>query len=337
MHDGPQVVDEDNRSKFKGKDQKFPFANVNNPVTRYSLQTLFFAPWNSDRGNMEDSAPSMGTTFVSLFLTFVSCLSYGWIYGTVIDQGLASGLSPIEQAIIFAFVSGIAFILTMNWTWEPTLPTQVNWGILFASIGTFDIGFLPFLLVSIFMLGGFAAGGGIIHALGLSTAGPTYFMPDINSNGAWLYWFLGTVIIFNYIFLKKWLPREDMNNTEDRYAHYRRVIMYTGLAIFMATVGFRKFNLYFFDAGLFITTWAATGVSNINTSPVLDWAFFWFVPLASAAAALLLYYIILLLWWWSTDRDNKAAAAMGNKIRMNIPIYTASPHVGKQKLDVFRA
>jgi len=352
VHNGPQV-DPQNRDKFTGRDN-LGFRSVSAPW-RWTWQTFFFAPWNSERGSLPDSSPSLGTTFVSLFLTFLSSLVYGWAYGTVLDQTIAAGIAipQVEGGIIFAFVSGFAYILTKGWTWEPTLPTYVNWNILFASVGTFDIGLLPFLLVTVFMLGGYAAAGGIIGALGVSSAGPTFFAPVITSKGAWLYWFLGTVITFNFIFLRKWVPknreeytkrpetftnplaeiRENFYNTEDSYAHMRRVIMYTGLAIFIATVGFRNQNLYYFDAGMWITTWAATHVSNVVASPVLDWAFFWFVPLAQAAAALLLYYLILALWWWSYQADDGQFKKV--QARMYAENVRAKPLKKQQDLNIF--
>lgn len=314
-HDGPGINPDD-------RDKYYANPKIGGQPMAGFWQTFFFAPWHYPRGQGNLTSPSLWTSLFALVLTFISALTYGWVFTTALDQALASGADILNQAFVLGLVSALMFVLTMEWTWEPLLRTHVNFGISFAMIGTSDLGLLPWLVVAAFMMGGFAAAGGIVSALGLASAGPNFVMPTATVNGHWLYWFSGSMIIFSYIFLSKFFPKDEIGLSDNdfdvarrRRNRIRRSTVYAGIAIFAFTMAFRNLGLYYFDAGLYVTGWAATGVSNVAGTGVTDWAFYLFVPLASAATAVLLYYVVQLATYGSDVWDSKIRAKVEFRAR----------------------
>ena len=277
-------------------------------------QTLMFAPWNRPAGMGPDAAPSFSTTTVALLLIFVSCLTYGWVITVAIDNMLAEGAGIFTQSLFLGTVASLLFALTMLWSWEPLLKTHVFWGILTAQVGTFDLGLLPWLLVSIFQLGGYAAGGAIAGAIGLQQVASPSVMPVANTSGYVLYWFGGAMIIFAYIMAQKF--KKEYDGDEMDGPRDRRAILIGALAVFVFTATFRRTGpgagLYYFDTAPYLAGLVASGLGDVTADNVTDWAFYLFVPLASMTLALILYYGLDIGRSVSDTYDGRAAA-MGRK------------------------
>jgi len=309
--EGPTGYKED--EEFMHNPKNRAFENLSNR-SRGFWQTLFFAPWNRPAGMGPDASPSFATTIVALLLTFVSSLTYGWVMTTAIDNMLAGGGNIFNQAVFLGFVGSLMFALAMLWSWEPLLPTHVFWGMLTAQVGTLDLGILPWLLSSIFLLGGHAAGGAIAGAIGLQQGATPSVMPMNQASGYVLYWFAGGMIIFAYIFFKKFSREYD--GEESKGTKDRRAILVATLALFLFTVTFRRtgsgFGLYYFDSGPYLAGLVASGLGDVTVDSVVDWAFYIFVPLASFAFAFILYRLVLLGRKASDDADMNAAN-MGHK------------------------
>jgi len=274
----------------------------------------------------------------------VSCLTYGWAYGSVLAYGYASTASVFEQGFIYGIVSGLLYVVTKHWTFEPTLPTYLYISVAFASVFSFDLGLLPFVMVFVVMGGGYASAGGILNLFvtngAISTPPPhsTSFYPVLIDIGPrWMYWFFGSMIAFNYLLLKKFYPKHEK---EERHSHrMSRVILYTGLLIAALVVAFSPYHLTIFDSGMWITIWVATGISEIMATNMHDWAFFFFVPAAMGVTAALLYTVIYWIKVWSDSRDERLPAEeVDNRLRFgfNAPMY-AVPRKNKQKIDVYNA
>ena len=295
-HDGGALVDPEDRRRFETRDD-LPFGKQVTFTTAASWQAFFFAPFNLQ------NRPSIATTIGAMLLTFVSCLARGWLLGMAVVSAVASGANVMVQALGVAFVSAVLFWVTMNWSWDPVLPTHVSWGMSFASVGTFDLGVLIWLLQSVFILGGYAAAGGIIKAItGVQAIEPT----GLGSEAGWLYWIGAALIIFSFTLLRKFVPRYE--NFEPfkvrdvrREKVYQRSLLIAAACVFAFIMAFYQRGFYFFDTGVFITVWI------VSTVTVSNWLVYFFVPLASAATAILFYYGMQLAHYGSDYQEQRAA------------------------------
>jgi len=293
VHDGPSVLPGDDEP-FQGRGTLSKMSSQ----TGDAFETFLWAPWNKPKSE----APSPSSTIVSLLWTFIMCLVYGTIFTLVNDQLLlaaAPATDTFMQAIILGVVSAATYWLTMSLSWHPLLKTQVGFGTAFALVGTFDMGILTFLLVGLFQLTGYAAGGAVAQALGLVSLAntPTIMPPATTTAGLVMYWFAGMMIITSYIFIQKFAQKSKINNVNDpeaRYERDQRAILVSAIAIFGMTVAFRPLGLYFFDGGLFVSAWAAAPtLADSIVNGVVDWGFYTFIPLTQAAGAILLYYLLM--------------------------------------------
>jgi len=297
VHDGPSILPRKDKSDDQWEGRGNVIMPKNPTQTTFALETFLWAPWNKS----ETEAPSPVSAIVSLLWTFIMSLVYGLAFLLVNDQLLfASG--PATEVFIQAFILGIVsaalYWVTMSLSWHPLLKTHVNFGIIFALVGTFDMGILTFLLVGFFQLTGYAAGGAIAFALGLVSLGntPSITPPTTTTAGLIIYWFAGMMVILSYIFIQKFAQKWKINSfdPEARYERNQRAILVSAIVLFALTVAFRALGLYFFDAGLFVAAWAAdSSKADSIANGVLDWAYYTFVPLASAAGAIIIYYLLM--------------------------------------------
>lgn len=292
-HDGPHFPDEDKEARgFKGG------ADERKGV----LQTLFWpgAPFNRGRGEGLDGdehyAPSLWTAVVAFIMIFLACLSFGWLYTLTLNHVLNGPESQSTQAIFLGIVAFAFFVVTMNMTWEPTMPTLVFWSMSTTSVGTFDLGLPAWFGYSIVQFGGWAAGGAIAKAM--ATINVLVISPGLSTAGIVIYWFGGAMICFLYMLVRKFELRD--HNDESRSARYRRAIWYAGFVLLAFTVAFRPpLGLFYFDALPYLAMVVATGGNNTQ------WPYYIFLPLASAATAWVLYLGVTAGMWGSDVWDKK--------------------------------
>ena len=295
-HNGPALVNPNDRTEFTKFNKS---TTVNAPG---AFRVFMISPYHLE------NRPSVATTITSLLLTFVSSLTRGWVVGMALVSAIASGANVMVQAFVVALVTALMFVVGMNWNWEQLLPTNVMWNISFASVGTFDLGILVWLLETVFLLGGYAAAGGIIVAItGNQAINPILPAGVTLAEQGWLYWIGGSLITFSFVFLNKFVTR--YNELEDREVSdfrkkrvYRYSIRIAAMCIFGFLMAFYQRGFYFFDTGMFITAWVVSGVT------VANWYTFFFVPLAMSATAILLYYLVQLGHYGSDYQEDKMQA-----------------------------
>ena len=310
-HDGRAITDPQGRDDGRTLKKNFrdygddDVKNDRATKMRYGLQGFLWAPYNKGKGEERDldNRPSFWTYVATCLWILIACTVIGFIYTYVVDRGLGNlTADTFAQGFIFATVLSLISGAFMMVSFSPLLRTQVSFSSIITRIGTRDLGLFPALGFMAVVVLGYMCGGWATQAVGMVSvdfSNATLAEPSILPNpfphaqanaGHWLYWLGGSLILTFYVFFQKFYNGHDQNSDVNREKRNVRSIVISQVIQFVCVMAFRPNRLFYMDSGIYLSALTAARFANLSGTGVLDWAFYVFVPIASALTALLFYW-----------------------------------------------
>jgi hypothetical protein len=326
-----------------------PFEDSGNMLTR-----LLLGPFESLQASL--SAVFALRTLLTMFFVFLGSLVYGTVFVFAQSNALTAGTELFLRSVLLGLIAMSMFYVTSVWTYYDDLPTIIYPAHSMALVSTAvtnsgptTIGLIIALCYGIFQFGGYAAAGGIVRALNVTTT-PLQNSAGLpaglgSSNTYWLYWFGATVIAFSYIYNRVFKQKDE---SVDRAAN-DRASKAAAIAIFGLTVAFYSLGLNSYSSGVYVTqTIAANGLYPISHAgdTVVQWAFYIWVDLLAVPATVLLLTIVVWLMFYGAEKydgpnrgNGKVTGADGSPIDFgsssNAQVNSnVSSRLGKRQISV---
>lgn len=292
----------------------------------HKWKRLLYAPWYNAHGMGKN--PSIWITIAHFLLMFIGAMFFAWTFVAAYSAALTAGTDPFLTSIVLGLISAAWVYLIANWTRDNDIKLFPDSGIAFGSIFNFKhVGILAFLLWSVAIMGGGAAAGGILKALGITGPSPLVNVAT-SSTSYWLGWVGASIIIFVWIF------NDNLEQTnEDEVHNHRRFTLLAAVATFVFTVAFYGQGIISYFPHVYLAGAIASSefFATFGGDSVTPWAFWIFVPmLASGATAGLLYILFDALGYGNSKLDEADPRSNDEKETYQPEGTTANSRVGAQ-------
>lgn len=234
----------------------------------------------------------------SMVLSFLGSMLYAIVFvysqSNMAVPPATGGFESYVRLFILAVISASMYYVTTLWTFYDDFPTIIYPAHALSLIATSltrtkdkTFGLLLAVFYCIFIFAGYAAGGGILHALSVTG---NYENVPVNNNSMHLFWFGATIIAFSFLF-----NRVFAQDDEKTRKNHGRSSKATALAIFAMIVAFGgPLKIETFTSGLYLTQIiVSNGLSpHINGTSFNVVAYYFCVDLLAVAATTVALVII---------------------------------------------